>query len=211
MDDKQQANAPATQNAPITQSGGGEQPAAQSGKTFTQEQLEAIITERLARERSKYADYDALKNKAQEIEDAKKSEIERAQERALKAEQKAKELEAATLARLTTAEARAIAAELGFAKPDKAIKLADLTNAVENGEVNADKIKTALESLAKEMPELLTRKNAPAVGATNPTKSEQPAESREARMARLRGGGQMNTWLTGGGVSMWGKQPTDSK
>lgn len=54
-------------------------------KYFTQAELDAIIETRLGRERAKYADYDALKEKAQkydEAEDANKSELQKAQEQA---------------------------------------------------------------------------------------------------------------------------------
>lgn len=52
-------------------------------KTFTQAEMDAIIGERLARERSKYADYDEVKAKAakfDEAEEANKSELQKAVE-----------------------------------------------------------------------------------------------------------------------------------
>lgn len=75
------------------------QPEAESGKTagqspqtFTQADVDKIVRERVARERSKYADYDELKNKAGQsktLED-RVAEIERAasesEKRALRAE-----------------------------------------------------------------------------------------------------------------------------
>lgn len=54
-------------------------------KFFTQAELDSIIETRLGRERAKYADYDALKEKAQKydaFEDANKSELQKAQEHA---------------------------------------------------------------------------------------------------------------------------------
>ena len=65
----------------------------ESGKTFTQAEMNAIIEGRLAREREKYSDYDSLKEKAgkfDEIQEANKTEIQKANE---KAEALAKELE----------------------------------------------------------------------------------------------------------------------
>ena len=53
--------------------------------TFTQEQVDAIVAERLKRERAKYADYDDLKTKAtkyDEAEEASKSELQKATEKA---------------------------------------------------------------------------------------------------------------------------------
>lgn len=54
-------------------------------KTFTQDELNAILGDRLAREREKYADYEVLKGKAakfDEAEEANKSELQKATERA---------------------------------------------------------------------------------------------------------------------------------
>jgi hypothetical protein len=50
------------------------------GKTFTQEELDRIVGERVQRERSKYTDYDAIKQKASkfdELDQANKSDVER--------------------------------------------------------------------------------------------------------------------------------------
>lgn len=56
-----------------------------TGKTFTQAELDAAVEQRLARERAKYADYDALKDKAakfDQAQEAAKSELQKAQEQA---------------------------------------------------------------------------------------------------------------------------------
>lgn len=53
-------------------------------KTFTQAQLDAIVTDRLSRQKAKYADYDELKAKAAEFDkqrEAGKSELQKAQEK----------------------------------------------------------------------------------------------------------------------------------
>lgn len=54
-------------------------------RTFTQEELDKIVGERLQRERAKYADFEALKEKAAKFdaaEEAQKSELQKANERA---------------------------------------------------------------------------------------------------------------------------------
>lgn len=54
-------------------------------RTFTQEEVNAIVGKRLAEEKGKYADYDVLKAKAEkfdEAEEASKSELQKATERA---------------------------------------------------------------------------------------------------------------------------------
>ena len=56
---------------------------APADKTFTQAEMDAIIGDRLKRERQKYADYDELKTKAaayDEAEEAAKSELQKAVE-----------------------------------------------------------------------------------------------------------------------------------
>lgn len=62
----------------------------------SQEQLDKIIGDRLSRERAKFGDYDELKAKAEKFdqaEEANKTELEKALERAEKAEQAAREAE----------------------------------------------------------------------------------------------------------------------
>ena len=54
-------------------------------RTFTQAELDAILSDRISRERAKYADYDTMKEKAAKFdasEEASKSELQKAQERA---------------------------------------------------------------------------------------------------------------------------------
>ena len=73
-----------------------------SEKTFTQAELDAAVENRLARERAKYSDYDALKDKAakyDQAEEARKSELQKAQESAaaLTAQLQAKDKELATI------------------------------------------------------------------------------------------------------------------
>lgn len=54
-------------------------------KTFTQEEVDRIVNDRLYRERSKYADYESLKTKAarfDELEEANKTELQKAVDRA---------------------------------------------------------------------------------------------------------------------------------
>ena len=54
-------------------------------RTFTQEEVNAIVGKRLAEEKGKYADYDVLKAKADkfdEAEEASKTELQKATERA---------------------------------------------------------------------------------------------------------------------------------
>ena len=57
----------------------------EESKVFTQDELNAIVSDRLKREREKYADYESLKDKAtkfDELEEASKTELEKAKEKA---------------------------------------------------------------------------------------------------------------------------------
>ena len=68
---------------PTTPAVEGQQPE----RTFTQAEMNAIISDRLSRERSKYADYDDLKAKAQQFDaaqEAGKTELQKANEKAAK-------------------------------------------------------------------------------------------------------------------------------
>lgn len=54
-------------------------------KTFTQEEVNAIVNDRLGREKAKYSDYEAMKAKAakfDELEEANKTELQKASEKA---------------------------------------------------------------------------------------------------------------------------------
>lgn len=82
----------------ITETGEGNQPAGglpqdergQAGRTFTQEDVDRIVRDRLARAKAQPpSDYEELKKKAalyDEAQEAAKSELERAEERASRAE-----------------------------------------------------------------------------------------------------------------------------
>lgn len=68
-------------------------PPGDSGKTFTQADVDRIVGQRLARDREQYADYDQLKEAAAElakIREGEKTELQRIQEE-LDAERKARE------------------------------------------------------------------------------------------------------------------------
>lgn len=57
----------------------------QETRTFTQDELNAIVEDRLARDRKKYADYEELKGKAlqfDELQESQKTELQKATEKA---------------------------------------------------------------------------------------------------------------------------------
>lgn len=179
-----------TGNTPAPATSGAETPpAAQTppaGKTFTQEDLDRIIADRLAREREKTKDYDELKKAADELkklQDAQLTEQERQKKELAEAQQaradldaklKAKELEVQGV--LIRAEVRVQAAKLGFANPDDAYALADL-GAVKVSEANEiSGVDKALEKLAKEKPYLLGKDS----GATGTPRRAAPGQPKPA-------------------------------
>lgn len=78
--------------------GATEETANTSERTFSQADVDSIVKERLKREREKFSDYDALKKKADAFdaaEEASKSELQKAVERADALQQKLDAIEAA--------------------------------------------------------------------------------------------------------------------
>lgn len=194
-----------TQGANSAPSSGGQQDAAHTQaqaaaeKTFTQAEFNRHLKQRLDEERAKYADYDDLKKKAEALEAANKSELEKAIEKANRLEARQKEMEAQTRERVITAEAKQIAATLGFSKPEKAIKLADLSQVTYGEDGTVSGVKEALEALAADMPELLTKTTAPQTGAANPARTGANATETDAqKRARLMGGGASLDFFSGG-------------
>ena len=79
-----------------------EQTPVEPEKTFTQAELNAIVADRLSRERGKYADYEELKSKAAQFDaaqEAGKTELQKAQELATQYKAQLDELTKATAAR----------------------------------------------------------------------------------------------------------------
>lgn len=108
--------------------GGGEQPG-QGERTFTQAELQAIINDRLERERTKYADYDKLKEAAGQWEEHRKaqmSELEKAQARITELEAVSAEAQERAVQTLIRSAFLAEAAKLGAAHPEDAYLLAEL-------------------------------------------------------------------------------------
>ena len=75
---------------------------AEQNRTFTQAELDAIVGDRLARERAKYPDYEALKAKAAQYdaaEEARKTDLQKAQEAEAKVKAELDALKKANAAR----------------------------------------------------------------------------------------------------------------
>jgi len=118
--------------------GDGEPP--DKGRTFTQDELNAVVSDRLRREREKYADYDdlkAAKARLDGIDQERLTELEKVQKRADDAE---KERDVARQRAQDTAIRAALAmeaAKAGALHPEDAFQLADLSSVTigDNGDV----------------------------------------------------------------------------
>jgi len=122
-------------------------------KTFTQADLDRVVEQRLARERSKYGDYDDLKTKASkldEIEQANASDLEKATKRAETAETKAQAAEERAAAALRRAAVVAEATRAGAVDPDAVFALLtpDSVTVGDDGQVTGveEAVKALLEA-----------------------------------------------------------------
>lgn len=117
----------------------------------TQDELNELVERRLARERSKYADYDDVKAKAarlDEIEAASKSDLEKAQQALAERDEQLKVLPAE--ARRQAIKFASTASQLGFLDPEDALVFigdVDLSDSTA--------VKTALTELAERKPHLV--------------------------------------------------------
>lgn len=128
-------------------------------KTFTQADIDRIVTERVSRERGKFADYDDLKSKASQFDElAEKSRTEG--EKAVEAARKEGFTEAQQKAndRYLKAKVHALAAK-DLADPADAVRLLDLAQFKPDadGEFDDAAIKAAVGQLMKDKPYLAAK------------------------------------------------------
>ncbi len=196
MPDELQSNAPTNESPVPTQPTPGA--TGEHAQTFTQDDLNRIVSARIAQERQKFADYEDLKAKVQAAEDATKTEAQRTAERiqALEAQnqQLAQERRAmAVKAAISDAAAAAgLPAEAAYRLVDQNALAVDANGTVQNA---ADLVK----AVATAYPGLL-RTPTPKVNAANPPRSgELTGRTDGQRMREYFGGGGANFW-DGGGV-----------
>ena len=128
--------------------------------TFTKDEIERIVQQRVAAEKKKFSDYDDLKRQAaeyQKLEDAKKTEIEKANERATAAEREKAERENELKTERTRNAVFAVASELSFVNPSVAHRLVDPSDLEydDAGRPQKESVKKALEALAQSDPYLV--------------------------------------------------------
>lgn len=210
QEDKQQQGTPPAG----TGADPGQQPAATpAAGTFTQADIDRIVKDRLDRERAKakeqYGDYDQLKQaaaKLREIEDANRSEIDKATERAktLEAQLAQAEADKAKLAQerqdaLVRSAIVAKATAAKFLDPEDAVRFIDLSQVQIKDGGKVEGIEPQLEALGKAKPYLLQQQ--PRLSPTNPgIGSGTGGETDAQRRARLFGKGEAPFGKHGGGV-----------
>ena len=157
-----------TQVDTSTNATGGGQQLGGDGKTFTQAEMDAIIADRLRRQKAQFGDYEALKDKASqfdELQQAQMSELEKAQaERDAAQAERDAALQQAT-DRLIRSAVVTEAAKLAFTDPGDAFAMVDLGDVTigEDGEVTG--VLEAVKALAQAKPYLIGRRSAPATDA----------------------------------------------
>lgn len=196
--------APTGQQDPTATGTDPAQTGGQTDRTFTQADIDAIVKDRLARQRrstaEKYGDYEALKTaaaKLAEIEEANKTEADKVLERiaaaeAALAESKADNLRLAqertdALVRSTVV---AKATVLGFRDPADAVSMLDMAALELQDDGTVAGADEALTALSEAKPYLLTGTAPhPQLGPTAPGRqSAQSGESDADRRARIYGG-----------------------
>lgn len=136
---------------------GGGAGAEGAAKTFTQDDVDKLISERLTREKSKYSDYDQVKAEAEKWRQAeadKAPEIEKIRTAALAEGRTAAAAEAES--KLIGFAARAALAEAKAVKPATAVKTLDVSTVKldKDGNVDEAALKAAIEALKKSDPYL---------------------------------------------------------
>lgn len=148
-------------------------------KTYTQAQIDEMITKRIERERKKFADYDDLKSKLSEYElqaeeqrQSELSDLQKAQEQAQQFETQLQELTAQLEAERTNAHQQAIknefikvASSANIIDIDAAMALSDLSAVEigEDGKVNG--VDDVIKSLVEHKPYLVAKKQTQPIGA----------------------------------------------
>lgn len=166
-------------------------------KTFTQEELDRIVADRIARERKKaekYADYDDVKAKLTALEEAeaerekaKLSETERLEAEKAAAIQAAEDAKAerdkaltAANKRLIKAEFKTLAREMNI-RPDAledAYKLADLVNVNVDDDGNVAGVEDVVKELIESKPYLVDKPSAQPKSIGSPSGKQEEDERR---------------------------------
>lgn len=133
-------------------------PPADPERTFSQADVDRVVRDRLARQKAQFADYDALKDRASkldELEEAQKTELQKAHDRAAELEKQATDAAARAQEALLRSAVVAEAARKNVVDPDAAVALIDRAT-LEFGEDGAPtNVTDVMDALLKAKPYLL--------------------------------------------------------
>lgn len=168
-------------------------------KTFTQEELDRIVADRIARERKKtdkFADYDDIKAKLSELETAQEerkkaemseterlaAELEEARKKAQEAEERGSSAITAANQRLINAEFKALAREHNVPadRLAAALKLADLSAVTVDDEGSPQGVEDAVKALIEANPYLAEKAQPRQIGGRSG--GEEPAEKTKEQL-----------------------------
>jgi len=174
--------------------------------TLTQDELDAMIGNRVKAERAKFKDYDSLKSKLQKIEESQKSEAEKQAERLEALERENQELKSHS-ERLATSQAITASAVAVGMEPDAAVKLIDQNDFVRDEDGRIVNLDELVQALAQKYPGLVQKPGAKPVPKVAPVNAPQaapgavPERTDEQRAADYFGIGHTSFW-GGSGVKM---------
>jgi hypothetical protein len=169
------------------------------GKVFTQAQIDAMIKERVDRERAKYADYDDLKAKATAADDATRTAAEKQAQRLQQLEQDAAKYAQQNKTLQAENAFLAAASELGL-PGDAAYKLADMSKATFGDDGRISNAKELAQAVAQAYPGLVKRTAAANVVNPGRDSESQARTDADKRRELLSGGGGGSFWRSGGVV-----------
>ena len=125
-------------------------PASESGKSFTQEEINQMMGRVRSEERAKYSDYSRLKERAQkadELEAANLSEKEKLERKVAEADRRAIDADARIADTAIRAEVRMRAVQKGIVDPDAAYALIDRTDIAYSDDEGVTGVDAALDTL----------------------------------------------------------------
>ncbi len=168
MADEQEVTPGTETNATPAATGGNTVPQQQQEeRRFTQADVERLITERLARETKKYADYDKTKAELKRLQEASKSDVERLQETVSDLTAKMTEAENRAKANLVKSSVVAAAARLDFNDPQDAYRLLEVATLDVEDDGAVKGLDAALQKLLSDKP-YLRKQAASRTSPTNP-------------------------------------------
>ena len=184
MSEERNENGNDTPNA----DGGGQEPDRE--RTFRQSEMDAIIHDRLERERKKFADYDTIKSELDQLKaDADKrkkaemSEIEKLQSELSEAQQERENAVARVLELTTRTAIEREAAKAGFHDPSDAYALLDWDEFEVQDDGTVKGVEDAVKRLAEAKPHLVKSETLPDIDGQKRGKTTK-AEAEEERIAR---------------------------